>query len=86
METRPHGLARRYEDSFKNVVAEKMGVLAEELELMLEDKDGVYFSEEHPGTLCCLVLGRESGHLYLATAEFSESDDTLGEFKAATLS
>ncbi len=86
METGPHNLARRFEDDIKNAIFEGTGVSAGELELMLQDKDGVYFSEEQPNTLCCLVLGRENGHLYLATAEFSESDNTISNFKVTTLS
>ncbi len=85
-ENGPHSLAKRYEISIKKAVFEGTGVPTEELELMLKDKDGVYFSEEQPDTFCCLVLGRENGHLYLATAEFSEVDDTLDNFKVTTLS
>jgi hypothetical protein len=85
-ESKPHGLAKQYEESIKGAVLDGMGVPAEELELLIKDQHGVYFSEQNPNTLCCLVLGVENGHLYLVTGEFSETDNTISDFKVTTIS
>lgn len=64
-----HAIAAMNEELIRGVAASKFALHPEEMMLLLTDEDGVYFSEETPGLLCCLVVGMQDGFLYLVTGE-----------------
>jgi hypothetical protein len=82
----PHELAKTFESQIKGVVAEKFSVSPDELELLLEDKDGVYLSQEEPGTLCCFVVGQKNGFMYLVTGKIDEGGRNLTNLKTDIVS
>lgn len=82
----PHELAKTFESQIKGIVAEKFSVSPNELELLLEDKDGVYLSQEEPNTLCCLVLGQQNGFMYLVTGKIEEGGKNLTNLKTDIIS
>jgi hypothetical protein len=84
--TYPHELAKKFESQIKEVIAKKFSVAPENLSLLLEDKSGVYLSEEDPNTFCCLVVGQENGFLYLVTAKVKEDGKILDNFKTDIVS
>ena len=63
-----HALAEAYEEQIKETIAEKFSVSVDELVLLTDKEDGVFISEIDFTTFCCLVLGKESRHLYSVTA------------------
>lgn len=82
----PHELARTFEAQIKNTVSEKFSVPLDDLNLLLEDEDGVYLSREETGTLCCLVVGQKNGFLYLVTAKIEEGGKNLINLKSDIVS
>lgn len=82
----PHELAKTFESQIKGVVVEKFSVSPDELALLLEDKDGVYLSQEEPHTLCCLVLGQQNGFLYLVTGKIEDDGKNLNNLKSDIIS
>ena len=82
----PHKLAKTFESQIKGVVAEKFSVSADELELLLKDKDGVYLSQEEPDTLCCFVVGQKNGFMYFVTGKIDESGRSLTNLKTDIVS
>ena len=82
----PHELARSCEYQIKEVIAKKFSVSPDELELLLGDKDGVYMSQEEPNTLCCLVVGRKNGFLYLVTGKIEENGKSVTGLKTDIIS
>ena len=82
----PHELAKTFESQIKGVVAEKFSVSADELELLLEDRDGVYLSQEEPNTLCCFVVGQKNGFMYLVTGKIDERGKSLTNLKTDIVS
>jgi len=82
----PHELAKIFESQIKGVVAEKFSVSPDELELLLEDKDGVYLSKEEPDTLCCFVVGQKNGFMYLVTGKIGENGKSLINLKTDIVS
>ncbi|MDO8676734.1 MAG: hypothetical protein Q7K16_03765 [Candidatus Azambacteria bacterium] len=82
----PHELAKAFELQIKGVVAQKFSVALDDLVLLLEDKDGVYFSKEEPNTLCCFVVGQKNGFLYLVTGKIEESGKSLTNLKSDIVS
>lgn len=82
----PHELAKKFEHEIKEVIVKKFFVSFKELSILIKDEDGVYWSEEEPGTLCCLVVGARNGHLYLVTAKASKDGEKLDNFKCDTVS
>ncbi len=81
-----HGLAKSFESQIKGVVAEKFSVSSDDLALLLEDKDGVYLSQEEADTLCCFVVGQKNGFLYLVTGKIEESGKSLTNLKSDIVS
>ena len=82
----PHELAKFFEFQIKEVVAEKFSVSPDDLSLLLEDKDGVYLSQEEVNTLCCLVVGQKNGFLYLVTGKVEEDGKSLTNLKSDIIS
>lgn len=82
----PHELAKAFESKIKGVVAEKFSISPDELSLLLEDKDGVYLSQEEPDTLCCFVVGQKNGFLYLVIGKIEENGKGLTSFKSDIVS
>ena len=82
----PHELAKTFESQIKGVIAEKFSVALDDLTLLLEDKDGVYLSQEEPDTICCLVVGQKNGFLYLVTAKVEEGGKSLTNLKSDIVS
>lgn len=82
----PHELAKTFESQIKGVVAEKFSVSPDKLSLLLEDKDGVYLSQEEPDTLCCFVVGQKNGFLYLVTGKIEEGGKNLSNLKSDIIS
>lgn len=82
----PPELAKTFESQIKGVVAEKFSVSPDELALLIEDKDGVYLSQEEPDTLCCFVVGQKNGFLYLVTGKINEGGKSLTNFKTDIVS
>ena len=82
----PHGLAKVFESQIKEVITRKFSVAPNDLTLLLEDKDGVYLSQEEPDTLCCLVVGQNNGFLYLVTGKVEEDRKSLTNFKSDIVS
>lgn len=81
-----HELAKKFEVQIKEAIAQKFPVPPEELSLLLEDKEGVYLSEEEPNTLGCLIVGQKNGYLYLVTAKIEEDGQSLRDFKSDIVS
>ncbi len=84
--TNPHELAKSFEPQIKGVVVEKFSVSPDDLALLLEDKDGVYLSQEEPDTLCCFVVGEKDGFLYLVTGKIEEGGKSLTNLKSDIVS
>ncbi len=84
--TSPHDLAKRFEREIKETIAKRFSIDDKYLSLLLEDEDGVYWSKEEPGALCCLVVGEKDGHLYLVTAEITKDKENLDNFKCDVIS
>lgn len=82
----PHELAKSFESQIKGVVAGKFSIFSDDLALLLEDKDGVYFSQEEPDTLCCFVVGQKNGFLYLVTGKIEEGGKSLANLKSDIVS
>lgn len=82
----PHELAKIFESQIKGVVSEKFSILTDDLALLLEDKDGVYFSQEEPDTLCCFVVGQKNGFLYLVTGKIEAGGKSLTNLKSDIVS
>lgn len=82
----PLELAKKFELQIKEVVTKKFSVSPDELSLLLEDKEGVYFSDEEANTLCCFVVGQKNGYLYLVTAKIEEDGQNLNDFKSDIIS
>lgn len=82
----PHELAKSFEPQIKEVVAEKFSISPDDLALLLEDKDGIYLSQEEPNTLCCFVVGQKNGFLYLVTGKIEESGKSLTNLKSDIVS
>jgi len=82
----PHELAKIFESQIKGVVSEKFSIAPDDLALLLEDKDGVYFSKEEVDTLCCFVVGEKNGFLYLVTGKIEESGKSLINLKSDIVS
>lgn len=82
----PHEFARTFESQIKRVVSEKFSVPEDELELLLEDENGVYMSQEETDTLCCFVIGQNNGFMYLVTGKINEDKQTLTDLKTDILS
>jgi len=81
----PRELANKFELKIRGAVAKKFASDERYLSL-LEDEDGVYWSQEEPGTLCCLVVGEKDGHLYLVTSRLAEDGKNLSDFKCDVIS
>ncbi len=81
-----HELAKSFEPQIKGVVAEKFSISPDDLVLLLEDKDGVYLSQEEPNTLCCFVVGQKNGFLYLVTGKIEEDGKKLTNLKSDVVS
>ena len=82
----PKELARNFESVIKAKVAKKFAATLDNLNLLLEDEDGVYWSREEQGTLCCFVVNRESGLLYLVTGALGRDKKNLENLKAGIVS
>jgi len=82
----PHELARKFEFQIKETVAKRFSIAFDDLFLLLEDKDGVYLSEEESNVLCCFVVGQKNGFLYLVTANIVENGISLNNFKSDIIS
>lgn len=82
----PHELAKLFETQIKGVVAEKFSISPDDLALLLEDKDGVYLSQEEPDILCCFVVGQKNGFLYLVTGKIEENGKSLTNLKSDIVS
>lgn len=80
----PREFAQAFEKEIKEKVETRFSVPHDQLTLLMNDEDGVYFSEEQPDTFCCLVVGN-NGFLYLVTAHVDE-EGTLSDFKADIVS
>ena len=83
---RLHNLAEKYERQMKKTIAEKFSVSPSELVLLTDKENGVYISREDPTTFCCMVVGRKSKFLYLATAHIDDTQETLSHFGAIVAS
>jgi hypothetical protein len=84
--TNPHALAKKFEVLIKEAIARKYGVSMDELKLLLEDKEGVYLSEEAPNTLCCFVVDQRNGYMYLVTGTIDEEGEALTNLKTDVVS
>lgn len=82
----PHELAKAFEAQIKKTVADRFEVSVDELELLLNDENGVYLSQEESGTLCCFVLGQKNGYLFLVTGKIGEDGKSLLDFKSDVIS
>lgn len=82
----PHTVAKLCEAQIKAKITERFFVADDELVLLLEDQDGVYLSQQEPNTLCCLVVGKENGFLYLVTAEITAGGTQLTNLKSDIVS
>jgi hypothetical protein len=82
----PHELAEKFEHEIKEAITKRFSVDGRYLSLLLQDEEGVYWSQEEAGTLCCLVVGEKDGHLYLVTAEMTEDRQGLGNFRSDMIS
>jgi hypothetical protein len=82
----PHELAKTFESQIKEVVTKKFSVSPDELELLIEYKNGVYLSQEEPDTLCCFVVGQKNGFMYLVTGKIDESGRSLANLKTDIIS
>lgn len=82
----PHELASKFQSQIKETVAQKFSLASGELSLLLGDTAGVYISQEEPGTLCCLVVSQQNGHLYLVAAEIEKNGSILSNFRSDVIS
>lgn len=79
----PHRLAEKFERQIKKAVMQDDASITEHnLQLMTDKEDGVYISKEDPGIVCCLVLEKRNGFLYLVTADRDEKKTNLENFLA----
>lgn len=77
LQKKPHDLARENEELLKKQLISKFSLTTEEVKLLLDEEDGVYWSEENPELLCCLAVGTQDGFLYLVTGEVDAKDMSL---------
>ena len=81
-----HELVKQHAAQIKKTVETKFSVDPSTLSFLLEDTEGAYFSAEEPHTLCCFVLGKENGFLYIVTAKIDKDGKTLTDFKTDIVS
>lgn len=79
-------LAKSFEFQIKKSISDKFGVSSDNLFLLFEDDKGIYLSEEEANTLCCFVLDKENGFLYLVTGKIADNGQNLTEFKSDVIS
>jgi hypothetical protein len=82
----PHDLAKSFESAIKSKVSERFPTSSEDLSLLLDDEEGAYMSQEDPDTLCCFVVDRKNGFLYLVTGRFDIDRKQLENLKADIVS
>ena len=80
------GLAKKFELSIKESISKKFSVSLDDLSILFDDEEGIYLSKEEPLTLCCLVVGKGSGFLYVVVAKIDEDGLTLSDFRADIVS
>ncbi len=68
-------------ERIKSQIAVKFALVPEEIDLLSDEEDGVYWSEDVPGWWCCLAVGAREGFLYLVSAEVDADGVTLKNFK-----
>jgi hypothetical protein len=76
----PHHLAQEHAVLLKDSVAQKFGITPENIDLLLDNADGVYLSKEDPNTLCCLATDQKNGFLYLITGKIDSTGKILSDF------
>jgi hypothetical protein len=81
----PRALALRHSAVLKGALAVAFPVAEESLALVLEEKDGAYWSQEEPGMLAVLVVSEEDGHLYLVTSRWDAKQECLCDLRCAML-
>jgi len=82
----PHQLAKIFEFQIKNIITEKYSIPPQELSLLLNHPNGVYFSQKETQLLCVLVVGKKNGFLFLVTAKVFENGKKLTNFKSSIIS
>ncbi len=83
---KPHELAMNFEFQIKEVISNKFSIPLDDLELLLNDEDGVYLSDEEIDILCCFALGTKNGHMYLATGKIGSEGKSVSDIKADIIS
>ena len=78
----PSDWAEDYRVEIEKCLEANFSVSSDELKLLLKE-DGVYWSKEEPDTLCCLVVGKKNGFLYLVTGEVGADRKNLQNFKCS---
>ena len=79
----PYDWVQLYRAEIEQCLESCFSVPADELALLLEEKDGAYWSEKEPNTLCCLVVGKKNGLLYLVTGEAGIDRKNIQNFKCS---
>ena len=79
-----HELAKKYEREIKETIAERFSDSVDDLVPLIDKEDGVFISEVNPSTLCCLVIGRESGYLYVVTARIVRQEELMDFYAIIT--
>lgn len=81
-----HQLAKIFESQIKSIITKKYSISPDELSLLLDKPNGVYFSQKEANTLCIFVIGQKNGFLYLVTAKVIENEKKLINFKSSIIS
>ena len=76
----PHDLAQEHVTLLKDSIVQKFGIAPEDINLLLNNADGVYFSKEDPKVLCCLATDQKNGFLYVITGKIDSTGKILSDF------
>lgn len=82
----PYKIAEAFKLQIKETIAVEYSVPADDLMLLLDNKEGAYLSQEDPGAFCCFVVGKKNGFLYLVSGKIEKNGENLTNLKAGIVS
>lgn len=76
-------LVENHNQQIKEAITKRFLADSDDLFILSEDKDGVYLSEEDLNMLCCLVVDKKNGFLYVVTSNIKNDGENLENFQSA---